>query len=703
MEPIEGRRLASARDGTDGMTGRKRSWLPWSLGVASLATLTVAVIVGIAEHSSDALPAIPVFVAFALVGTVVAANRPGNPIGWLFLADGLGGGIGLAGESYARYGARAGHPLPAANGAGWVFIISVELLFPLVLALLLFPYGRLLSRRWRPVAAFAVVANLLSMGSTALADVNYTKNLRFLRDPARLLPASLVRPVYAASQQVTLIALGAAAVAIVIRFRRSSGEERQQVKWIAYAGAVAVIGLLLAAGLTSEPVIAFVTLVPLLPIAAAVAIFKYRLYDIDVVINKTVVYGLLAAFITAVYVAIVVGLGAALGQGASKPNLGLSIVATAVVAVAFQPVRDRTQRLANRLVYGQRATPYEVLSEFSSRMAQSYAAEDLLPRMARILAEGTGARTAVVWLRVGDQLKPEAAWPPDELPESELTMSGDGLPATGATLALPVEHRGEPLGALTLTKAPGDRLTPSEEHLARDLASGAGLVLRNVRLTEELLARLDELQASRQRLVAAQDQERRRLERNIHDGAQQQLVSLAVKLRLARSLAASDPAAANNLLAQAAAQMTEAQDDLRHLARGIYPPLLADQGLVAALTAQARRAPFPVEVRPDAVGRYPQEQEAAVYFCVLEALQNVSKYSGGSKAVVRLGERDGELTFEVSDDGAGFDTSRTSYGTGLQGMADRLAALGGDLGVRSAPGRGTTVMGRVPARTLEAV
>src|SRR6266542_3926968 len=219
MEPIEGRRLASARDGTDGMTGRKRSWLPWSLGVASLATLTVAVIVGIAEHSSDALPAIPVFVAFALVGTVVAANRPGNPIGWLLLADGLGGGIGLAGESYARYGARAGHPLPP-----------------------------------------------------------------------------------------------------------PSGEERQQVKWIAYAGAVAVIGLLLAAGLTSEPVIAFVTLVPLLPIAAAVAIFKYRLYDIDVVINKTVVYGLLAAFITAVYVAIVVGIGALIGQGTSKPNLGRTIL-----------------------------------------------------------------------------------------------------------------------------------------------------------------------------------------------------------------------------------------------------------------------------------------------------------------------------------------------------------------------------------------
>jgi signal transduction histidine kinase len=323
--------------------------------------------------------------------------------------------------------------------------------------------------------------------------------------------------------------------------------------------------------------------------------------------------------------------------------------------------------------------------------------------MARILAEGTGARAAVVWLRVGDRLKPEAAWPADDLPRSEVAMSADGLPATDATLALPVEHRGEPLGALTLVKAPGDRLTPSEEHLARDLAAGAGLVLRNVRLTEELLARLDELQASRHRLVAAQDQERRRLERNIHDGAQQQLVALAVKLGLAKRLTAQDPDRAGGLLVEVEGEITRALEDLRDLARGIYPPLLADQGLVAALTAQARRALLPVQVVGDGIGRYHQDAEAAVYFCVLEALQNVGKYAAASRAIVRLDEIDGSLTFEVSDDGAGFDTSLTSYGTGLQGMADRLAALDGQLEVRSAPGQGTAVEGRIPVRELEPV
>jgi len=321
--------------------------------------------------------------------------------------------------------------------------------------------------------------------------------------------------------------------------------------------------------------------------------------------------------------------------------------------------------------------------------------------MARILGEGTGARTAVVWLRVGEGLKPEAAWPMEDLPTQTLALTGDELPDLRATLALPVHHDGELLGALTLSKPTGERLTPAEHKLASDLASGAGLVLRNVRLTEELLGRLEELKASRQRIVAAQDQERRRLERNIHDGAQQQLVALAVKVRLARQLGAKDPAKANELLEQTEREVSQALEDLRDLARGIYPPLLAYQGLVAALQGQARKSAVPVEIRAEGIGRFAQEQEAAVYFCCLEALQNVAKYAEATRVIVGLRSTEGRLAFEVSDDGAGFDASRASYGTGLRGMADRLAALGGDLEVRSVPGSGTTVKGQLPAHELE--
>jgi signal transduction histidine kinase len=316
--------------------------------------------------------------------------------------------------------------------------------------------------------------------------------------------------------------------------------------------------------------------------------------------------------------------------------------------------------------------------------------------MARILAEGTGSREATVWLKVGAELRVEASWPAErEAPGPVALADGEFPDIAGTSLSLPVHHRGELLGALTLSKQAGERLTPAEHKLASDLASQAGLVLRNVRLTEELLARLEELRASRQRIVAAQDQERRRLERNIHDGAQQQLVALAVKIRLARQLGAKDPGKASELLEQTEAEVSQALEDLRDLARGIYPPLLADQGLVTALEGQARRSPVPVAVQSDGVGRYPQEVEAAVYFCCLEALQNVAKYAGASRVFVRLSHEDGLLRFQVEDNGRGFDPASSRFGTGLQGMADRLEALGGDLAVRSAPGSGTTVSGEV--------
>jgi signal transduction histidine kinase len=654
-----------------------------------------------AHRASDVLPFLPTLLVFAGVGAFVASRRPGNPLGWLMLSMG-GLSLGLSADAYARFGLSHTPHSAGTAWAAWAFIVAIEIgTTPLAFILLLFPHGRLLSRRWRAVGAAALALPLAGGVCTAISDVNFSVRTNFpgLRDPLQLVSRSVMSPIYGSFQTANLLVLLVAAASLVLRFRRADGEERQQLKWIAFAGALSTIGFLALALIPNgpEPVLVFIIVVPFIAVAAGVAILKYRLYDIDVVINKTLVYGSLAAFITAVYVGIVVGIGAAIGEG-SNPNLGLSILATIIVAVAFQPVRERVQRLANRLVYGKRATPYEVLSEFSSRMAGAVDAEDLLPRMARILAEGTGARSAVVWLKVGNELKLSAAWPADDLPSRAVRIAGDGLPPLDATLVLPVHHRDELLGALSLVNAPGERLTPSEEKLATDLASGAGLVLRNVRLTEELLARLEELRASRQRIVAAQDAERRKLERNIHDGAQQQLVALAVRLRLARQLAARDAEAADAAITQIEREAADALENLRDLARGIYPPLLADQGLVAALQSQARKASLPVSVEAQSLGRFPQEQEAAVYFCCLEALQNVAKYGGATNAIVRLTEHNGELSFEVTDGGRGFDTSTTSYGTGLQGMADRLSALGGELEVRSGPGQGTTVMGRLPVR-----
>jgi signal transduction histidine kinase len=359
--------------------------------------------------------------------------------------------------------------------------------------------------------------------------------------------------------------------------------------------------------------------------------------------------------------------------------------------MAFQPLRRRLQRVANRFVYGARATPYEVLSGFSEHLAGVYAQENLLARMAQVLAEGTGATRSDVWLAVGNELRVAAAWPEGGPDAAPVPLPGDGaLPEIPqATRAMPVLHGGELLGALSVAKAPSDPMTQTEERLLTDLAAQAGLVLRNVRLIEDL-------RASRQRIVAAQDERARALERNIHDGAQQQLVALTVKLRLAGTLAEKDPPKTAAMLEQLRAEAQDALENLRDLARGIYPPLLADQGLAAALGAQARKSPVPVSVDADGVGRYPQDVEAAVYFCALEALQNIAKYSGATTATLRLSASNGDLRFEATDDGAGFDATTTRYGTGLQGMADRLDAVGGSLVVRSSPGAGTSVVGRVP-------
>jgi signal transduction histidine kinase len=270
-------------------------------------------------------------------------------------------------------------------------------------------------------------------------------------------------------------------------------------------------------------------------------------------------------------------------------------------------------------------------------------------------------------------------------------MSLEDIEAAGADLAVPVRHGGEVLGALSITKKAGEALTPTERKLVEDLAAQGGLVLRNARL-------IDELRASRRRIVAAQDERAKQLERNIHDGAQQQLVALTVKLRLAEGLAEREPAKTKAMLAGLQAEATSALEDLRDLARGIYPPLLADKGLSAALEAQARKAAVPVTVDADGVGRYAQDVESALYFCCLEALQNVAKYAHATRADVRLSATDTEIRFEVIDDGAGFDPGSTRRGSGLLGMADRLDAVGGALEVRSEPGAGTTVIGRVPAR-----
>jgi len=681
---------------------RTASRVAWSLALIALVLAGVGHVLSLKSGTSlasfnGAFSGVGV-VAFAVLGALLVSRRPTNPIGWLFLVSAVDFSIGVLGDSAAHYGLVT-HPgsIPGAAVGAWLakWVWTPGTAMIMVFSLLLFPNGRLPSRRWRPVAWLAAVATVVATVPTAVEGWALRgPQLLYGNEPPPTMPHAYRLAVTISESSFTFMFLLAfvAAASLVIRLRRATGDEREQIRWFAFGGIIMVLGIVASIpglpGGTTSRIVGFAAL----PVAATIAILKYRLYDIDVVINKTVVYGVLAAVFTAIYVAIVVGIGAAVGSRASRP---LTILAAVVMAVSFQPVRERARRFANRLVYGKRATPYEVLSEFSERMGGAYDAEDILPRMARILAEGTGATKSEVWLRVGSELRPAASWPEDGATALRAVPLADGeLPAfPGADRAFPVRHQRELLGALAVAMPANEPLTPAGEKLIGDLASQAGLVLRNVRLIEEL-------RASRQRLVAAQDEERRRLERNIHDGAQQQLVALGIQLGLAQRQAAKESPSVAELLAKLQAQSTEALDDLRDLARGIYPPLLADQGLAAALTAQARKAPLPVEVEADGIGRYPQDAEAAIYFCCLEALQNVAKHAGATKVCVRLRSEGDALAFEVTDDGNGFDSDHTPMGSGLQNMADRLAALGGTLEVRSRTGQGTTISGRLPAAAL---
>ena len=665
---------------------RRLRW--WVAAIVVVGTALTFVLEMAAGRADEAF--FTVFIStFPAVGFFVLSRRPDARLGWLMVSMGAAGALLGPLTAYGAYAVTNDLPLGplalALGGPGWVPFIGIS-----GYLLLLFPDGYLPTPRWRWFSWTCGIGLLLvSIGiwfsPGDFADSGFPE----IENPIGIdaLEPFLDVPFAVLLLSAPLLVLGGA-VSLVLRMRRTTDDVvRHQIRWLTYSAALIalIFGMGWIPGLGNEEWSSFVqnasaTSFILIPISIGIAVTRYRLYDIDVVIRKTLVFAVLAAVIALVYVGLVVGVGALVG---SRQSPVLSATAAAVVAIVFQPVRTRARRFADRVAFGERATPYEVMAEFGGQLAGTYAADDVLPRTARVLGEGIGAVRAQVRMAVGGDMRAVATWPA-EAPEAPDDYVAE------------VRHQGELLGALVVSMPANDPIDETRERLVQDLAAQAGLVLRNERLAGQLKARLADLQAAQKRLVAAQDEERRKLERNIHDGAQQQLVALQVRQRLAEQLVDRDPTKAKAMLDQIQKDTGTALDDLRDLARGIYPPLLADKGLPAALEAQARKATVPVRIDADGVGRLPQEIEAAVYFAALEALQNTAKYAGASRATVSLSRANGSLVFTVADDGTGFDTSATGYGTGLQGIADRLGALDGELEVTSHPGHGTTVTGRVP-------
>ncbi len=652
-----------------------------------------------------------VFLTVATVGALIAARQPRTPIGWLLGMTGVVASFRLFVSGYAAWAAGTTlGPLPTVAAdliwvSSWSQYASVG---SLGMVLLLSPRGRLPSARWRPALWLQAVSLGLAMLSAAVAP-GALSGWPYIDNPfgiTRLdgVPARLFQLAAAGVGAGLLVAT----LSLILRLRTSVGEERQQVKWVLYGAALVAAAFPGVAISTIMPEMApawrdsrqllFLGAFFLFIVALGVGVLRYHLYAIDLVINRTLVYGALAVGITAVYVAVVAGVGSLVGSlGPDDPAMGstetlaLSLIATAVVAVAFQPLRERLQRLANRLVYGRRMSPYEVLADFSRRMSGALSVDAVLPRLAQATAIGIAASRTRVRVYVPGGRDHVVAWPADAIAEHfERTT--------------PVQHQGTLVGEIAVSKPLGEPLTPTEQALLADLASQAGPALGNVRLAAELRDQADELRASRQRIVAAQDQERRRIERDLHDGAQQHLVAMAMNLQIAQELIRTDPAEAEALVAEVRSEASEALGTLRDLARGIYPPALSDHGLGAALEAHIVKT-FPMvrlEIEPPAaVLRCTPEVEAAAYFCALEALQNCGKHAPLALVHVRLYAELDSLIFEVADDGPGFAMESVHKGTGLQGMADRLAAVRASLVIRSAPGQGTLVTGRLPVERGE--
>lgn len=417
------------------------------------------------------------------------------------------------------------------------------------------------------------------------------------------------------------------------------------------------------------------------------------------VVAVALTWAVLLCFVVVTYALVVVGVGRLLDESSRLP---LSILATAFVALSFDRVQARAEAAVARVVRHGRPMPYEVLRSLSATLGGSHAVEELPARIAQVLAEGTGTRWCQVWVMVDGVPVLAATWPPRAAAGATLGTEGQVL----GRRSRPVRQGGELLGVIVLQEQEHVPLTTVEERLFAGLADQAGLGLRGARLhTElglrvaELSERVEDLQASRRRLVDVQDQERRQLERNIHDGAQQHMVALAVNLRLAQSLGTQAPDRARALLDQQGAATADAIDTVVDLAAGIYPPALSGGGLGEALSQATRRSVVPVRITSHHVGRHPSALEAAAYFICLEAVQNASKHSAAAMVEVRLtGGRD-HVTLEVVDDGVGFDAVTTPTGDGLAGMRDRAHAVGGTLSVQSRPGGGVRVRARLPVTT----
>ena len=664
-----------------------RPWIAWTAALLTPALMLAAIVLDQSDAGGRE-DTLPVYLGLAatvavtvpgIVGLLVLRARPGHRIGMILALGPLPIAILQFCENWSQVGVLDGDPLP---GHAWMGGISVSLwpafyVWPVAIALL-FPDGHLPSPRWRPWAAATLVAPLILVVGVAIGQERLEPPQGSIANPFFLDPPPLFMAVFAGVWLVMFAGLFVAAAAVVVRYRRAGGVERLQLKWLAWSASLIPLGLVVC--IASYAIAGAPTLiVPIVLLAAGlalavsvgIAVTRHGLYEIDRIVNRTLVYVSLTVLLGAAFVVVTLAAGVVAGRGSTVATA----VATLAVTLAFRPVRSRVQSAVDRRFARARYEGLRRIRDFEDAVRRGEAEPE---GVARAIAEALGDPDAALWLR---------------LPQSEVyadvygrVIGPDGPPAGRALTT--VSPRGDELGIVLHDPALRER-----PDLLRSVLSAAALPVELARLRVELRVQLAEVEASRERLVRAGDEERRRLERDLHDGAQQRLVGLGVALRRMQRSLPREARVLGPALDQAVQEVTNAITDLRTIAAGLRPPRL-DDGLAAALGDLARSSPLPVSVRVEAED-LPAPLEVAAYYTVCEAVTNAVKHARGATRIdVEAILRAGLLVVRIDDDGAGGAVARP--GSGLAGIADRVGAHGGRLRIDSPPGAGTPLEVELP-------
>jgi two-component system NarL family sensor kinase len=625
--------------------------------------------------------------AGAVPGVLIAARRPRHPVGWLLLLAGVWLTVPAFGYEYARYTFGV-HPGALPGGDWWLWTSRREAAmtdYALPFFLLLFPTGYLLSRRWRPVAwlVFAAITAVNVIYAFLAGDIvppaSHGNPLFYgIRNPVGLfgdaqMDWNWLSPL-AGALSVLAIVLGLAGG--IARYRRSRGEERQQIKWVAYALAVVIIVGAFTHWHTLHAVLHAVAGVGFAA-AVTIAVLKYRLYDIDVIINRTLVYLALSAIIAGGYIAIVTGADALVPHH----NLAVELVAAGLAAVVFSPLRTRLQALVNRMMYGERDDPYAALSRLATRLDATLSPDEVLPAIVDSVTSALRSPYAAIEVTTGNG--------PPRIAAERGTLPGGAVP-----LRLPLTASGAHVGDLVVApRRPTETFNDADRRLLAGLAYHAGTGVHAADLTTQL-------QRSRERLVTAREEERRRIRRDLHDGLGPALAGIAMQLDAARRLMRRDRDAAGQLVQHLREQTQAAIADIRRLVYELRPPALDDLGLVGALAQHAASCSTAggLRVSIDADPGLPPLSaavEVAAYRIATEAITNVTRHADARAATVNLTTSKGTLQVDVTDDGRGVSPVHRA-GVGLTSMRERAEELGGSCILQPRPSGGSIVSAQLP-------